>query len=157
MKEQPTDEYTQMVRYNLDEQAIMFLKAPLKELAGWYPLMPKVNEQGESECPFAESMFLKKFRLEQNVAERLAVLQEMRPVIEQEVERCRCIAYRASVDQERLDHLAGLDYCNEPLTNEECYFRCAVWRLKAITKAIQEAEDTLHASRKKTYPLPLSA
>lgn len=156
MSKRQEDEYKTIATYNLDQHAVSELKGPVRELAGWYPMMPKVDEHGDSKCPFAESMYVKKYRLEQEVARRMAVLQEMRPVIGREVERCRDNAYRASIDPERLDYLESLQHCSESLTNEESDFRCVIWRQTEIVKALQEAEATLSASREKVYPLPLA-
>lgn len=157
MKKEQAEAYRPIRTHNLDEQVSSQLESSVKELASLWQRMPKVGDDGESKCLFAESLYTQKLHLEQKVAEKMDTLQEMLGLVEAEIERCRRNVSRAGVDQERLDRILAGQEAASNHTAEEWDYLEVMWRRATIERALQSADETLTASRQKTHPLQLSA
>lgn len=96
--------------------------------------LPYVKENGESECPFAESLYAKKEELEEQVSGKLNVLTGY--LMELDAERLRC--------QKELDSIQE-DYKTLNLQETSDHYAEAVLRQKEKIRSIHERKDAVSA------------
>jgi chromosome segregation ATPase len=95
---------------------------------------PYVNEAGESECPFAESLYAKKEELEEKVSGKVNVLSAY--LMGFDAEKMRC--------QEELDRIQE-DYKKLNLQETSDHYAEAVLRLTEKCRSLQESKDAVTA------------
>lgn len=150
-----TEGYRTLKLNGLVEQVLRTLLALLQQLENLWPMMPKVGENGYSECPFAEDLYRRKAALESQVSEKVAILNDTRDEVSREIERCKRNLARISVDAAKLDHQPAKRKYGEGFCLQEQEYREAKWQLSEVDRALLRAQATLDASRRKAYPIPL--
>jgi len=148
--------YGKLRLYGLVGQVLRELEPLLKQLEDFWPMMPKVDANGNSECPFAEDMYRKKAGLEKKVLEKVAVLRDMRNDIARELERCKRNLARISVDAGKLQTRGAVKQYDKGFCVQEQEYLEAKWQLDEVEETLLRAQATLEASRRKAYPVPLS-
>jgi hypothetical protein len=151
-----TEGYEALTTHNVVGQVMYELEPLLEQLESLWPTMPKVEPDGYSECPFAEDLYRKKFRLEGRVADNTDVLQAMLRDLEGEVERCARNLERIGQDTRKLRRPEPRKEYAVALNRQEQEYKEAASRREAVIRVLQRAHATLSASRKKAYPIPLT-
>ncbi|MEI8043293.1 MAG: hypothetical protein WCL11_17935 [Verrucomicrobiota bacterium] len=151
-----TEGYGKLRLYGLVGQVLRELNPLLDQLEEFWPRMPKVDANGNSECPFAEDMYRKKAGLEKKISEKVAVLRDMRDDIARELERCKRNLARISVDAGKLQTRGAVKQYDKGFCVQENEYLEAKWQLDEVDEALLRAQATLEASRRKAYPIPLS-
>lgn len=149
----PSQDYGTLDLYHLDDQVLGELKQLREELESLHPIMPKVDQEGYSECPFAEDLYRRKAELEAKVAEKLAILRNMLPEIERELHRCERNLDRIKVDAAQLRQAVTQRKYAESYSQQEWEYLGVIQRRDKVMKALQNTEATLESSRRKTHPL----
>jgi len=91
----------------------------IKELESKLSTLPRVDEEGTSECPFAEDLYAQKEEAEENLSRLLPILQEFISLLDREVSRC----------QHNLDRIrSGADNLANPEAKRR--FQAAEWAQK---------------------------
>lgn len=150
-----TEHCSALFSYHLIEQVMGELEPLLEELENYYPMMPNVQQNGTSECPFAEDMYRKKQKLENKVSEKANTLRDMDAELNREVERCRRNLQRISSDAAKINSGATREKYAEGIGRQENEYVQATALKNEVAELLYRADATLAASRKKTFPMPL--
>lgn len=154
--EQSSEGYNTLAQFGLIDQVLNELTPLVRELENWWPIMPKVDANGHSECPFAEEMYRKKATLESKVFQKAEILRGMLRDIDHEVGRCERNLSRISVDAAKLMRSVAHKKYTEALGHQEREYLYIMARRKKVVEALERAEATVVASRRKQFPIPLS-
>ncbi|MBT7069145.1 MAG: hypothetical protein HN919_22810 [Verrucomicrobia bacterium] len=154
--EQRSDDYGTARLFHITDQVLREMEPLINELEGLWPIMPKVDEEGYSECPFAEDLHRKKQSLENQVAEKLTTAHSVLRDTDGEIERCKRNLGRISVDAGKLNRPEARSNYTEAWGIQEQEYVEATQEKERVLAVIKKAEATLAASRKKTFPMPLS-
>ena len=138
--------------YDLVEQVIGQVDPLLERLEDLWPRMPKVEEDGESECPFAEDLYREKQELERQIAERLSTLRSQLKDVSQEVERCKRNLARISVDAEKLSRPEARSKYAESWGRQEQEYVEAIDVKRRVEEVLRRAGATMAASGRKEFP-----
>ena len=153
--EEPSESFSKFKMYRLWEQQIGRVEPLLSELEALWPTMPKVQPSGQSECPFAEDLYVQKERLEREIATEIDGLRRTMGEIEGEIARCKRNLTRISVDAQQIELAATRSKYAEGMGRQEQEYMEAIAMRREVEDVIRRAEATLAASRQKHYPLPL--
>ena len=154
--EERTEEYATGHLFHMIDQLIKEAEPAIEELEKYWPIMPRVEANGNSECPFAEDMYRKKQKLEQKVVEHMTSLQGAMRRSAQEVERCKRNLSRISVDARKLDRPEARKHYTEAWGRQEEEYVEAIGERQRVDAIIRRGQATLAASQKKAYPMPLT-
>lgn len=131
-----------------------FAASALKELESALSALPRVDtETGSSDCPFAESLYAKKFKAERKVQLGVERLRGLRAALDGEISRCRSNADRIARDSERLhrpEPVAAYDSARSAQAGE---IERLLHERRRILDMIERAEQALARSFKKAWPL----
>jgi len=97
-----TKEYSELKLEDLDSY-IKHIEAVLDELLSKATQLPKVDEHGNSECPFAEKLFAYKEEAVEMVKEESKKLRPYLEMVKEEVERCHQNLEQIRVDGSNLE------------------------------------------------------
>ena len=128
------------------------MKSLLENLSKKTTELPKVDDEGNSECPFAEDLYAEKEEAIERVAEELNQLRRDREVVDQVVER-----HRRSLDVIRTDagslhsERAKEQYSFAGLSQEHSC-REAIRCQNELSEIISWAENTLAMARSREFP-----
>jgi len=123
------------------KSAMAALEGDLEHLQQKYKVLPKVEEDGSSECPFAEDLYAAKEEAVEKVNDRLQEVRGYLPVIEREIARCSKNLNTISSDQQKLhDENAKEKYQNALHAKQHQYGK-AVDQRKALLEMIKRAEQ----------------
>lgn len=153
--ESRTKDYDTLRTNHLFEQVTSELEPLLKDLEDYFPMMPKVDASGKSECPFAEDMQRAKMDREKKVSEKANTLRGMKAELDREVERCKRNLQRISVDASKLGTGAAREKYAEGMGRQEREYVEASRLKDEVTQLLLRVDATLAASRKKSFPMPL--
>jgi len=116
-------------------------------------VLPKVDEKGNSECPFAEGLYAQKEQAVEKVTEELGRLRRLLELLKEELARLRANLAQVQTDagslhlesakEKYLSAKQGLEYNIQK--NQE--------RQKEILELISQAEEMLRLARTKKWPL----
>lgn len=153
--EAASEDYEPLKSGQLPDQVILEVGPLVEELESLWPMMPKVNPDGTSECPFAEDLYRRKEDLELKIQEKVKILQDMRVDIAKEIERCTRNLSRVGVDATRLSTPQAREKYDEAWGRQENEFVAAKYIATRVDDTIHRAQATLAASGKKKFPLDL--
>ena len=114
--------------------------------------LPVVEEDGSSECPFAEKLFAEKEEAERKVAGHVQKLNRCLVELGRELDRCRGNLQRIEVDQQSLRLTKPInEYSRAALAQrDQCYH--AQNDQEAVTIVLSRAEAVLEAARNHKFP-----
>jgi len=115
-------------------------------------ILPTVEEDGSSECPFARELYAKKEELEQQVTSDIDVLNDFLVKLDKEIERCGKNLAQIQADSAKLN-------LQEP---QDCYVQAELEQQKEYKDAVKDREDVyavlvkaeaiLKITQRKKYP-----
>jgi hypothetical protein len=150
-----TKSYDALHSHRLVDRVMCEMESLLKDLEDYHPMMPKVDDGGTSECPFAEEIDREKQKREKKVSEKANTLRDMKAELDREVERCKRNLQRISVDASKISTGAAQEKYAEGLGRQEREYVEASRLKDEVVELLHRVDATLAASRKKSFPLPL--
>lgn len=153
--ERPPEDYNSQSMSQHVKQSLRRLGTLTEKLEGLWPIMPKVDATGYSECPFAGDMYANKAALENEVSDEAGKLRSMLTQIDSEIERCKRNLARIGGDADKLTRPEARDKFAEASSRQESEYAAAIGERKRVSEALSRADATLAASRKKQFPGPL--
>lgn len=122
------------------------------KLRGALQVLPKVDDDGHSECPFARELYTEKERRQAEVQARLGALHESLWVVKAEIERCERNLGTVSTHGSQLNSDAARSHYTQ--AEGELAAQLERWRqvLDRIQEVIEDAEDALSEASAKPFP-----
>lgn len=114
--------------------------------------LPHVNDEQESECPFAEDLYAQKEELEQELIPKAEVLKRYMVGLENEVQRCRNNLARIQADYAKLNLQETSAHYSEAIEAQLQLLRSATQDRDAVSIVLAKAEAVLKVSRTRKYP-----
>lgn len=126
--------------------------AVLKALRDAIGILPRVDSDGQSECPFAAQLFTQKDNAAEKVEKLHAYMSNYLQTVDEEIQRCHhnLRAWREEVRERWQDRRE-----RERQISESCYLEdlnSATKVREVVAKAIAEMEQALAISARHTYP-----
>ena len=114
--------------------------------------LPSVDENGNSECPFADELYAKKEELQKTLEARLKDLFEMLKAVDAEIARCGKNISVVTAHQDRIHS----EKVRDQYSDEELKLAARIKELKGIREQIQKAikavQKALAESKARYYP-----
>ena len=134
------------------DSAIYHMKSLVQDLSNAISVLPKVDEEGNSECPFAETLYAQKDEAAEKVAVELPKLYRCVGVAEREIARCEANLQKINADSGSLNVPEAKEKYNEAIRAQEAQYKKAVERRKALMDTISMAEKGLSVALSKAFP-----
>lgn len=124
----------------------------IQEVESATSVLPIVDEEGHSECPFAPELYEQKEKAVRKLEERLSCLQGNMSLMDKEVDRCRANLDRIRSDGESLSNPeAKKEYVGAEGVQMHDYL-VAIERRKHARFVLRKAELVLERARSKKFP-----
>jgi hypothetical protein len=127
------------------------ISSHIKELESALAL-PEVNEDGSSECPFAQSLYAKKEELEEQVTHDLEKLKRYAKVLDNEIQRCQRNLAKIQADGGKLNLLETSEHYSHAANAQQQHLKSAIEDKDAISVVLSKAQAVLNVSRTRKYP-----
>lgn len=127
-----------------------------KILSQWdsaFRILPRVDEQGRSDCPFAERLYANKEEAEQELIKRIEELRELESIIAQEMARSQQNASLISSDAGRLHSERPREQYEQARRGAEAEYHRLAEKRESVLARIAELEEALRRSQTKKWPL----
>lgn len=114
--------------------------------------LPRMDEDGGSDCPFAEELYAKKEEVEEKLAAAVQALESCLPLLDREISRCRSNLAIISSDRQKLNSQeAGNGYsaAEGEVTKQ---LRKAVGDRKSVVNALKRARTALEIAKSQKFP-----
>jgi hypothetical protein len=129
-----------------------FLEKLLETLQSKINVLPKVDDKGRSECPFAENLYAQKEEATSNVIEELKKASRYLALLEQEISRLRQNLAQIESDTGALH----LDQAKEKYItakrSQEIHIEKNIHRKMRLSDLIARAEKLMQLAHKKKWP-----
>ena len=140
------------VNLNEAEKALESTKKCMEDLDRSVHSLPSVDEEGNSECPFADELYAKKEELQEKLESRLKDLFELLKAVEAEIKRCE---KNLAVVTGHKDRIHG-DKVRDQYSDEELKLAARIKQLteirEQIQKAIKAVQKALAEAKARYYP-----
>jgi len=124
----------------------------LEDLENKIGVLPKVDENGSSECPFAEDLYTAKEEAEEKVREALPTLCAYQSILEDELDRCRTNLERISLDAQSINMSTAKDHYGRAESLQEAQYRRVDLQRAAVAEMIARGNKALAESATKKFP-----
>jgi len=114
--------------------------------------LPHVDEQGSSECPFAEDLYAQKEEAEKQVLEDVNRLMGYMRAIEHAIAQCRSNVARIRADSAKLNGEKARDSFSSAEEAAERELREAIQDRDAISVVLARAQAVLKVSQTRKFP-----
>ena len=114
--------------------------------------LPEVNEDGSSECPFAEDLFAKKEAIEGQVANDLKKLNRYAKVLDYEIKRCQRNLTKIQADGSKLNLQEASGHYSQAADAQQQQLQSAIEDKDAVSVVLSKAQAVLNVSRTRKYP-----
>ena len=116
-------------------------------------VLPKVDEKGNSECPFAEDLYAQKEQAVEKVAEHIEKLRRLLGILEEELARLRANLARVQADARSLHLESAKERYLSAKQGLEHHIQKNLERRKELLELIAHAEEMLRLAQTKKWPL----
>lgn len=134
------------------ESYLATVESYVSELIAKIGMLPKVEEDGSSECPFAQKLYAEKEQAEAKVQVCLAKLGEYESWTHSEIARCRSNLTELIAHEQQLNR----DSPKQKLSDAESKLAAVYNRLlnlaESIKETINKVEKALEKAGQKQYP-----
>lgn len=127
------------------------ISSHIKELENALAL-PEVNEDGSSECPFAEDLYAKKEALEKQVTQDLRTLKRYGQVLDYEIQRCQHNQAKIQADGTKLNLQEASGHYSQAADAQQHQLQSAIEDKDAVSVVMSKAQAVLNVSRTRKYP-----
>ena len=115
-------------------------------------VLPKVDDEGSSDCPFAGNLYTQKEEAEEKVIEIIGRLERYQDLVEKELARCRRNLKRIELDAKTVRLKTVKDKYYQAANAQESEYLKAVQQKKTLKELISRCNEVLANSRKKRWP-----
>jgi len=131
---------------------IHYMNGLLEELSSKVGALPKVDQEGNSECPFAEELYVQKDECMEKVERESQKLQHYLVLVEEEVARCRSNLERISADASSLNLDEAKERYDAAKRSQESQYNNVLRQRKALTDLASRTQKMLALARSKAFP-----
>jgi hypothetical protein len=150
MASRPQDKKTITVKEV--ESFLHHVASCIKTLLSAVGFLPKVDEQGNSDCPFAKELYEKKEKAQEEVAACVDRLHEYEKWTDDQIKRCLNNLVVISANADRLNSdLPRQEFTEAEVKAAVLYKRLIGLRLK-IRKATKKCHQAIKEASRKKYP-----
>jgi len=135
------------------ESFMRYMEGLLDTLKAKVDMLPKVDGDGNSECPFAESLYAERDELEERVNKALQDASGYMELLDREIARLRGNLRRVQADANSLNSLRAKEEYQNAAQALEHHIGKNLERRKALSELIASAEKLLAFSRAKKWPV----
>ena len=128
------------------------VESQIKNLDSKTSILPRVDEDGSSECPFAEDLYAQKEEAEQELINGIRVLEGFLPVLEREIARCRNNLNRIRADASGLNRQEAKNGYSQAENQQKYQYQKFVEDRKNVLFVLKKANLVLEIARSKKYP-----
>ena len=114
--------------------------------------LPKVDEDGNSECPFAEEMYAQKEDIQAQLNGQLKGLYEKQEAIDAENTRCKNNLVVISAHERRIHRDSVRDQYSQAEVELCARIECLSEMQERVTKTIKDVQAALAEASEKYYP-----
>lgn len=123
----------------------------IKELESAWAL-PLVDEDGSSECPFAEDLYARKEEAEAKLIDGVRMLEGYLPLLDKEISRCRSNLDRIRSDSQLLNRPEAQDSYGDAQKEQHLQYRMALAHRQQVEFVLQKAQIVLERAGGKKFP-----
>jgi len=125
----------------------------LRNLETRMRILPEVNNEGVSECPFSEKLYAEKEKALKEVVEELTKAPIYKGVIDQEISGLRGNLAKIHADRNRLTLNEPKEKYLVAANATEFHINRNMERRNNLTNLIAKAEEIIDQAKRKTWPL----
>ena len=148
----PEEEAVEDIDVSLIEGAVKHAESRVRELIEATKVLPRVDEEGSSECPFAKDLYAKKEEKREMVAQVLAQLPDNLNRVNNEIERCEANRSRIASDGQSLHGDAVRDHYDEADNTLTLERERLITLRRRIQQVIETAQKALATADSKRFP-----
>jgi hypothetical protein len=137
------------------EMCLGELEILVAELRGKEEVLPKVDPDGSSECPFAEDLYRAKADAQQAVMEKLNVARSLLEREQKEQKRCETNLQRIEGDMAKLNEVVAKQAYGVSLGLQEQEYVNVQRNIGKLQNGISKATLTMDQATQYTFPIPL--
>ena len=134
------------------DSSMQSLRSALDKLKSKTDVLPLVEKDGSSECPFAEDLYADKEEALENAEKCLQGARGYLPLLDREITRCSRNLSTISADKGNLHDENAKDQYQSALEAQKRIYQKKVESKKELLKLLQQAEQLLSKARAKNYP-----
>ena len=131
---------------------VHYMKGLVEELFSKIRVLPKVDQEGNSECPFAEDLYAQKDESMEKVEKESQKLPRYLGLVEKEIARCSANLEQISADRSSLNLEEAKEKYNVAKRSQESQYNSAIQQRKALVDLISRTEQALAMARSKEFP-----
>ena len=146
-------EKSEGLRFKDIDSFMEFLEKSLKNLQAVTKLLPKVDEKGSSECPFAESLYAQKEKAEEKVIEELKNASGYLDLVKGEITMWRRNLTQIIADADALNLPQAREEYNKAKESTNIQIEKNVKLQEKLLDLISKAEEHLQLAQEKKWPL----
>jgi len=124
----------------------------LDELREAVRILPKVDQDGSSECSFAEDLYAEKDEFIEKIEKESKKIQPYLRLAEKEIARCRGNLDRINADAKSLNRDEAKERYASAKRAQESQYNKAIQQRKGLMDLISRTEKTLALARSKNFP-----
>ena len=132
---------------------IEYMEGLLEELWGKINQLPKVDENGYSECPFAEELYAYKEEAAAIVAEESKKLQLCLELVKEEIDRCQQNIEILSTDASSLHLEEAKKKYEAGKKSQRLQYNKGVHQQELLIDLIKRADELLKLAEEKKWPI----
>ena len=118
-----------------------------------FRILPKVDDKGQSECPFAEDLYAEKEKAAKEVSKKLKEASRYADLLKQEIARFRRNLSKIGADAGSLNSVQAKEKYASAKKAQEFHIDKNDKRLRKLTDLIAKAEKLLQVALEKKWPL----
>jgi uncharacterized phage infection (PIP) family protein YhgE len=131
---------------------IYLLKQLVEQLSSATSMLPKVDEAGNSECPFAEKLYAQKDECMEKLEKELQKLPRYHAFLGKEIARCRSNLDQISKGASSLNRYETKEKFEAAKRSQQAEYNDAIRKRKDLTDLNSRAEKMLALAGSKAFP-----
>ncbi len=124
----------------------------IKDLESKTSYLPRVDEEGNSKCDFAEKLYAQKEEAEEKLIHTISAVESYLPALDREESRCRHNLNRIRSDNQRLNLPESKKSYSEAERAQKAQLHKLVEDRKSVTNALKRAHFALEIAADKKFP-----
>ena len=152
VQQERSEEHSEVKLEDVDS-FIEYMEGLLEELWGKINQLPEVDQNGHSDCHFAEELYAYKEEAAAIVAEESKKLQVYLELVKKEIDRCHHNIDQLRTDRSSLNFDEAKKRYDAAKKAEEKQLNKAILQKKKLIDLIKKAEELLSLAKEKNWPL----
>ena len=133
-------------------QKVNQVEGQIKNLDSKTSILPRVDEDGGSECPFAEDLYAQKEEAERELTKGIQKLEGFLPVLDREIARCRNNMNRIKADASSLNRQEAKNGYSQAEKQQRYQYQKNVEDRKKVLFVLKKANLALEIAQSKKFP-----